>query len=100
MLKSYLKIAFRTMRRQKGYSFINISGLTIGLAVSLIIAFYVVDDLTFDSFHESPENIYRVLTNENTNEGSMTYSITAGPLLPASLQAIPEIKNAAIILIS
>lgn len=95
MFLSYLKIAFRNIKRQKTYSFINIAGLTIGLTITLIIAFYVIDDLTFDRFHEEPENIYRVLTIENTNEGSMIYSITAGPLIPASSQNIPEVKAAA-----
>ena len=95
MLSSYLKIAFRNIKRQKTYSFINIAGLTIGLSITLIIAFYVVDDLTFDRFLEEPENVYRVLTIEDTNEGSMIYSITAGPLLPAAEQNIPEVAAAA-----
>ncbi len=95
MFSSYLKIAFRNIKRQKTYSFINIAGLTIGLSITLIIAFYVVDDLTFDSFLDEPENVYRVLTIEDTNEGSMIYSITAGPLLPAAEQNIPEVVAAA-----
>lgn len=94
MFKSIFKVAFRNLRRQKGYSFINILGLTIGLAISLIIAFYVIDDLTYDNFHKDADNIYRVLTTESTNTGSMTYSITCGPLIPAAKESIPEIKDA------
>lgn len=94
MFKSIFKVAFRNIRRQKAYSFINILGLTTGLAVSLIIAFYVIDDLTFDNFHEDSENIYRVLTTEVTSTSSMVYSITCGPLIPASKENIPEIKEA------
>lgn len=94
MLKNYLKIALRVIKKQKWYSVINILGLTIGLTVSLIIAFYVIDDLTYDNFHDDAENIYRVLTIENTSVGAMTYSITAGPLIPAASENIPEIVAA------
>ena len=73
MLTHYFKIALRTIKHQKSYSFINIAGLTIGLTISLAIAFYVIDDLTFDRFHRDAEDIYRVLTLENSNAGSLTY---------------------------
>ncbi len=94
MLKHYLKVAFRSLRRQFGYSIINIAGLTIGLTISLVIAFYVIDDLTYDNFHENADDIYRVLTIEKTNSDNMTYSITAGPLIPAAKDEIPEVISA------
>ena len=94
MLTHYFKIALRTIKHQKSYSFINIAGLTIGLTISLAIAFYVIDDLTFDRFHRDAEDIYRVLTLENSSSGSLTYSITAGPLIPASVDDIPEVLAA------
>jgi putative ABC transport system permease protein len=55
----------------------------------------VIDDLTYDNFHEDAENIYRVLSTETTKSGEMTYSITAGPLIPASKESIPEVVEAA-----
>ncbi|MBN1301462.1 MAG: ABC transporter permease [Melioribacteraceae bacterium] len=91
MFNNYLKIAIRNIFRQKAYTFINVIGLTIGLTISLVIAFYVTDDLTFDNFHKDAENIYRVLTIENSSSGDMIYSITAGPLIPAAVESIPEI---------
>ena len=94
MLRNYLKIAIRTIIQQKGYSFINIAGLTLGLSITLVIAFYVIDDLTFDRQHDDADKIFRVLTLENTGQGSMTYSITAGPLIPAALENIPEVISA------
>ncbi len=78
MLKNYLKIAIRTIVRQKGYSFINIAGLTIGLTITLVIAFYVIDDFTFDRFHEDAENIYRVLTYENSGAESIPFLVEKG----------------------
>ena len=92
MFLSYFKIAYRNLLKHKGYSAINIIGLSLGLTVSLVIAFYVIDDLTFDSFHNDSERIYRVLTLENSGGTEMIYSITAGPIIPASVDNIPEIE--------
>ena len=95
MLKNYFKIAFRNLLRQKTYSFINIFGFAIGLAVCLIISFYVIDDLTYDSFHEKPEDVYHMLTLDNSEaDGALSYSITSGPLMAGLVDNIPEISAA------
>jgi putative ABC transport system permease protein len=60
MISNYFKIALRTLLRQKTYSFINISGLVIGVAASLLILLYVADELSYDRFHSDAKNIYRV----------------------------------------
>jgi len=92
MLLNYLRIAFRNIWRQKTYSAINIGGFAIGLAVCLIISFYVIDDLTYDNFHKDAENIYHLLTVDNSeDEGALSYSITAGPLVAGMADAVPEI---------
>lgn len=92
MFLNYFKIAYRNLLKHKGYSAINVIGLSLGLMVSLVIAFYVIDDLTFDSMHDDADRIHRVLMLENTGSGSMTYSITCGPIIPASVANIPEIE--------
>ena len=91
MIKNYIKIAFRTFLRHKSFSFINISGLTVGLMVTIILTFYILDDISYDNFHENKGNIYRLLSVENSGR---TYAVTSGPLLPAAKEIIPEIKNA------
>ncbi|MDP8221430.1 MAG: ABC transporter permease [Candidatus Stygibacter frigidus] len=92
MLLNYLRIAFRNIWRQKTYSAINIGGFAIGLGVCLIISFYVIDDLTYDHFHKDAENIYHLLTVDNSeDEGALSYSITSGPLVAGMADAIPEI---------
>ncbi|MCF7910890.1 MAG: ABC transporter permease [Candidatus Cloacimonetes bacterium] len=92
MFLNYLRIAFRNIWRQKTYSAINIGGFAIGLAVCLIISFYVIDDLTYDNFHDNAENIYHLLTVDNSeDEGALSYSITSGPLVAGMADAIPEI---------
>ncbi|MCP4725964.1 MAG: FtsX-like permease family protein [bacterium] len=63
MFKNYLKIALRSIKRQKGYSIINISGLAIGIACSIFATLYIIDELSYDKFHKNSENIYRVVTN-------------------------------------
>lgn len=95
MFKNYIKIAIRNIRRNKLYSIVNIFGLAVGLTISLIISLYVIDDLTFDHFHENAENTYRLLTIEDSEiKEKMTYSITAGPLVLALKEQLPEVKYA------
>lgn len=60
MLKNYLKIAFRNLRKQKLYSLINIFGLTLGITCCIVIYLFIQDEYSYDRFHENSENIYRV----------------------------------------
>ncbi|MEE4198086.1 MAG: ABC transporter permease [Bacteroidales bacterium] len=60
MFKNYFIIAIRNLVRQKGYFFINLFGLTIGLTACLLITFYVINELSYDKFHEKGDRIYRV----------------------------------------
>jgi len=62
MIKNYFKIAFRNLHRNKIYSFINIAGLSIGLACTMLIILYVKDEVSFDKFHKNVSNIYRIVT--------------------------------------
>lgn len=60
MLQNYFIVAIRNLIRQKGYFIINLLGLTIGLTACLLISFYVIDELSYDKFHEKGDRIYRV----------------------------------------
>jgi len=60
MLRNYFKIAIRNIKRHKGYSFINIAGLAIGMACCILILMYVTDELSYDKFHEKSNRIYRI----------------------------------------
>ncbi len=92
MFRNYLKIALRNVKRNKGYSSINIVGLAFGLAISLVLSFYVLHDLTFDRFHENTENIYRILSGKK--DGTRV-AITSGPLVEKVGEDIPEILASA-----
>ncbi len=61
MFKNYLKIAWRNLIKNKGYSAINIGGLAIGLACFLLIAVFIKNELSYDSYHEKGDNIYRIV---------------------------------------
>lgn len=88
MFKNYLKIAWRNINRQKAYSAISVIGLAVGLSASLILFFYVRDDLTYDRFHEHFKSIYRVTINARS-------ALNPGPLIPASIEEIPEVATGA-----
>lgn len=78
MLTNYLKIAWRTLVKNKVFSFINIFGLTIGLTSFLLIALYIFDELTFDRFHKNAKNIYRIVEEKTAPEGKETKVASAG----------------------
>ena len=67
MLKTYLKIAWRNLLRNRTFSFINITGLSIGLGCFLLIALYVLDELSYDRYYNKAGNIYRI--NEDARLG-------------------------------
>jgi putative ABC transport system permease protein len=89
MLKNYLKIAFRNIIRHKAYSIINISGLAIGMASSILILLWVQNELSYDRFHKNAGQIYRITVNASGFNAAVN---PAG--MPAGLQAeMPQIKN-------
>ena len=65
MLKNYLKIALRSLWGSKAHSVINILGLSIGIACSILIVLFVKDEWTFDTFHSKADRIYRVWVKED-----------------------------------
>ena len=60
MLKNYFKIALRNLKKHKGYTFINITGLAVGLACCLLIVLFVRDELSYDRYHDNADQIYRI----------------------------------------
>jgi len=94
MFSSYLKTILRNIKRYKAYTFINIFGLSIGLASTIFIFLWVVDEISFDKFHTDSDDIYKVLINQSYPDGRIeTYGATPA-LLKESLQSeIPEIEE-------
>lgn len=93
MFQNYLKVVFRKMIRQKVFSFINIAGLAIGMAICILIFLWVQDELNYDRFHENASNIYRVVMNDQ-NYG-MRWPVVSIPVGPGLKQDFPEILDTA-----
>jgi putative ABC transport system permease protein len=96
MIKNYLKITVRNIRKHKGYSFINISGLAIGMACCILIFIWVKDELSFDRFHENAESIFRVTEHQYSSSGDyFPVAVTPWPLAEALKDDFPEITESA-----
>jgi putative ABC transport system permease protein len=94
MFKNYFKTAWRNLLKNKIFSVINIIGLTIGLTSFLLIALYVFDELTFDSFHKNANNIYRLINDKTTADGKETKIAAAGYQVSARAKTdIPGVKD-------
>lgn len=93
MLKTYLKVALRNLLRQKGFSFINITGLTIGLVCCILIFQFVVFQTSVDQFHEKTDVIYRVAISGMTEDKSLTTARYGHGVAPAFAKETPGITR-------
>ncbi len=91
MVSHFLKIFYRTTRRNAGYSFINLSGLCMGLVCGIFIMLWVLDEVSYDTFHADNERIYKVMVNHKFPDATKTYDYTPGPLANA-LKDLPEVE--------
>lgn len=87
MLRNYFKIAFRNLTRNKGYSFINIGGLAIGMAVAMLIGVWIYDEVAFDRYHKNYDRIAQVVQNQTIDGRVQTWlgqAMQLGPALESS----------------
>lgn len=95
MFQNYLKIALRNLLKHKTFSFINISGVAIGLACFLLLSLYVKDELSYDRFHANAERIYRLNRTFLSKDGteSLRLGHAAPPFAPLVKQDFPEVEQ-------
>ncbi len=93
MLKNYIKIAMRNLLKYKAYSLINILGLSLGLTGCILITLYVMQELSFDRYHENADSIYRIQVKSTYSDREDESSITPGPVAPAFVTDFPEIEK-------
>lgn len=94
MFRHHLLTAYRSFARHKVFTFINISGLAVGLASCLLIANFLYHELSFDRFHQSAENIYRINTVFSGSSGTTSKMVNTPPaLIPGLKDVFPEIKR-------
>lgn len=93
MFSGYLKIALRNIKRNRGYSFINISGLSMGIACAVFILMWVQDELIYDRFHEKADRIYRVASRGRIGNTEISQTYTPAPMQEAMKTDFPEIEQ-------
>ncbi|MCB2195617.1 MAG: ABC transporter permease [Bacteroidetes bacterium] len=93
MFINFLKVSIRNLIRHKSYSLINIIGLSIGMACSIIIALFVFDELSYDKYNENYQQIYRLGINGSFNGQEMRAYRSGSPDGPVITSEVPEIKN-------
>lgn len=91
MFKNYIKIAFRHFLKHKGFSFINVFGLAIGIACCLIIVLFVLDEMSFDRYNEKADRIYRVGIDGYINNNSFQGVVTCSPMAQTLVREYPEV---------
>ncbi|MBK5277900.1 MAG: ABC transporter permease [Bacteroidia bacterium] len=96
MLRNYINIAIRNLTRNSLYSFINITGLAIGIACSILILLWVYDELTFDHYFSKHKLIHQVKQNSKMDNGIVTRPFIPLPLFDLLQQQDSRIKNAVI----
>ena len=94
MLKNYLIIALRNLKRHKLYSIINILSLTVGITCCILISLYITDELSYDSSFKNSENIYRITTTHISARGTSIDVETPMPLCNALSNQFPDVGKA------
>jgi len=97
MFKNYLKTAFRNLKRNKSYAIINVLGLTVGIAASLLIFLVIQYETSFDNFHKKKDKIYRIATEFHTQDGIGYSDGVSFPVAAAMRIDFPQIKEVAAI---
>ena len=93
MFKNYLKVALRNLWKNKVFSAINILGLSVGLAVCLLIVLYVVDELSYDKYNVNADRIYRLDSDISFNGTQFTSTTTPEPLAPTLVKDYPQVEQ-------
>jgi putative ABC transport system permease protein len=93
MLKNYILTATRSLLRNKGFSTLNILGLSIGLASFVLITLYVYHELSFDRYHARADRIFRIVENLRTENEMLFQSTSSPPMGPTLLKDFPEVEN-------
>ncbi len=92
MVKNIIKTAFRVFWKERGYSLLNILGLTVGICASLMLFLYIQDEYAVNKFHENTDRIYRVMEHQHYSHDIFTTNANPGPLKDAFKEELPEVE--------
>lgn len=94
MFRHNMLIAYRNIMRHKGSFFINLAGLSTGLACTFLIYLWVTDELNFDKFHHNDKQLYQIIERSTENGAVIIHESSQGPLADAMERDLPEVINA------
>ncbi len=93
MIRNYLRIAFRNLFKHRGFSIINIIGLTVGLACCFLILLFIRDELSYDKYNDKADRIYRVELHGRINDSDFNMAVSCVPVGPTLKRELPEVEN-------
>src|SRR5690349_20169160 len=94
MFRNYLKIAYRNLWKNRAFSIINIMGLTLGLACSLLIMLWVIDEYKVDAFHKDGDRLYSIIERQYRDGQVDAFHGTPGVLADEMKKVLPEVQYA------
>jgi putative ABC transport system permease protein len=101
MFKNYFKIAWRNLWKNKATSFINLFGLSIGMTAALFIFLWVQNEISFDNYHSSKNNIYRVTNSiQVSKDEKWIWESSPMPLAETAAKEIPEVQKSARLIVN
>jgi ABC-type antimicrobial peptide transport system permease subunit len=95
MLKNYFKIAWRNLTNNKAFTFINVAGLAVGMAASILILLWVQFEISVDRFHKNSDRVYAVWRNSSMQGEVNTWDYTPAPYAPTMKEQFPEVEEVA-----
>ncbi|HWZ14160.1 MAG TPA: ABC transporter permease [Mucilaginibacter sp.] len=93
MIRNYIKTAYRSLLKNKGFTVLNVLGLSLGLASCLLIILYVADELSYDRYNTKADRIYRVNEDLKLGENNVNYAVCMPPLAQALKNDFPYVEN-------
>src|SRR4051812_27787459 len=94
MFKNYIKTAFRSLKKNKGFTIINVLGLALGLCACMLIVFYVIDELGYDTYNTKADRIYRLNNDIKFGGNTNSFAVSPAPLAQTLLNDFPEVEKA------
>ncbi|MDB5087999.1 MAG: FtsX-like permease family protein [Mucilaginibacter sp.] len=94
MIRNYIKTSYRSLLKNKGFTILNILGLSIGLATCLLIVFYVMDEQSYDRYNTKADRVYRVNVDVKFNGNANSYAAVPAPMAAALKSELPEVEDA------
>ena len=92
MIYSFIKISIRNFWKHRGFSFINVFGLAVGIACCLLISMFVIDELSYDRYHEKADRIYRAGLFGFIGGNEFHGVVTCSPMAKTLVEEYPEVE--------